>query len=164
MSEPTIFAEAVKETTFLEFDFVKQVLSHHWAEVLKVDKWSDIYVDPDNKLKIRGICRWILGDGINGKYDPTKGFYIFGPNNNGKTEFAKALSRTLVDLKVSYNHTDLRYKWLVYSEMKSYMESKGSMRLLDAYRQQSVYIDDLGYDEDDQLKYSFINGKKGHRQ
>lgn len=130
------------EKSYVEW---KRLLFKRWQEVL--DK--RLAVDEENIPVVNGLLKWFIGDPT-GPLPLNKGIYLYGLPGNGKTKLFKGLR------KLSYERDAIcRGLWGVsYKAIK-----KKGIRALDSYRDNDLYIDDLGYREQQGKTMSTVRGE-----
>lgn len=118
-------------------------------------KGNKFHLDASNQPKLTNMIKSMIGD-IEGEYPPTKGIYLWGDNSRGKTWIMTRLIE-MINMAVKKGYSGIEpIKVISYKiDIMIRARAEGNIGFLSSLicggTTKSIYIDDLGYNDDSQL-------------
>lgn len=146
---PVIYTPEPEQPKFINADEFLKYLREATIVYKNTHNIKQLYTHPENVQTIKDIAAWACGD-IDGKFDPTKGLYIYGKHGSGKTDFVLTLVNTMTVLSRKYDNI-FKFKPYSYNAMYEAIRS-GNIDILTRKESQNIYMDDFLYQDKNEAR------------
>ena len=151
--------EPVEEPEPFDYDIARIALYKQMTRICDREG-RDFYLAKNNGPKLTNILKSITDD-ITGDYDPCKGIYLYGTYSRGKSWIMQQII-----LMMQYAHWSGRYKRVPKIKTMRYTtditlraRQEGNIGFINDLKG-SIYLDDLGYESDEEKKAINLYGNK----